>query len=455
MPEGYGDTLLRLTVRGAAGSVDLVVPAGADVESIGREYVAVVGGATPVLVSTTGKPLDRHRRLDQLGLSPGDVVVAVEDTTADPDPSDGDGRSRGTPPAAKASWPATTGVGFAAAAAVAGAMGSAGPLRTLSVGLLLLVSLVSAAVGRSPYPLLVARAMAAPAFAAAGGFLLVYSPVPGGILLAVTVGATAAAAVAALVRAGADARVEPLTRVWLVVAGAVGVAAALTLVAGAPARSLWAVLFAAAVVVARLLPYLVVDVPDETLLDLDRLAVTSWSARERPRGRRRGRLLIRPEGVAELVRSGRRLLEAGAVAVAVVASVTVVLSSLRPGSGIDALGVHLLLLFGGGALALTARSYRAAVPRAALRVPGALALVLVLAGGLSTLSGVWLAWALGGVAVVAAMVLVSAVSLGRGWRSIWWARTADVAESGCVVLCLAALPVAAGLFELVRQLPAT
>ena len=59
------------------------------------------------------------------------------------------------------------------------------------------------------------------------------------------------------------------------------------LLLGASAQGLWAVLFAAAVVAARLLPYTVVDVPDQALLDLDRLAVTAWSAREQPRGSRR------------------------------------------------------------------------------------------------------------------------------------------------------------------------
>ncbi len=452
MSEATALALLRLTVRGAAGVVDLVVPAGADLESLGREYAAAVGGVAPVLVSTTGKPLDPRRRLDQLGLSPGDVLVAVDSDAVLPDQDPRPTEAESTSRLRSGPWIGVVAVGFGVAAGVAGAVASAGPLRGASVALLLLSSLVSAAsASRSDDSFGLSLATAAPAFAAAGGFLLVRSPAPGGDLLSVTVGALAATAAAAFVRTGADRRVERLMRVWLVAGGTVSVCAALALVAGAPERSLWAVLFAGAVALGRLLPYLVVDVPDETLLDLDRLAVTSWSARDRPNRRRR--VLIRPEGVADLVREGRRLLVAGAVAVAVVASAAVALLTVAPGSGIDAIGVHLLLLFGGGALALTARSYRASVPRAALRLPGALALSLVVADALVALSGPGLAWALAGVAAAASAVLVSAVSLGRGWRSIWWARTADVVEALCVVLCVAALPVAAGLFELVRRLP--
>ena len=51
-----------------------------------------------------------------------------------------------------------------------------------------------------------------------------------------------------------------------------------------------------------LLPYLVVDVPDEALIDLDRLQNTAWSAREQPRGSRRKRVIVRPDGVAAVVR---------------------------------------------------------------------------------------------------------------------------------------------------------
>ena len=102
---------------------------------------------------------------------------------------------------------------------------------------------------------------------------------------------------------------DELAQVWLVVGGAAATLVTVFLLTGASAHGVWTVVFAAAVVAARLLPYTVVDVPDRALLDLDRLAVTAWSARERPRGGRR-RAVVRYDGVGRLVEArpgpGRR-----------------------------------------------------------------------------------------------------------------------------------------------------
>ena len=46
-------------------------------------------------------------------------------------------------------------------------------------------------------------------------------------------------------------------------------------------------------------PAVAVDVPDQYLIDLERLAVTAWSARERPHGRR-GRMVVPPPAVAHV-----------------------------------------------------------------------------------------------------------------------------------------------------------
>ena len=459
MPDLAATPTFRLTVRGAAGSVDLAVPPWADVESLGREYAGATGqSVSPVLVTTTGRTLDPSRPLHQLPVAPGDVLVALDPEAVAPQPPD----SRSTPSATAGPGPGPgsarpvlvgASVVCALAACLAGALSPSGPLRVASVVVLLLAAVASSLVAPAARGTLrTAHAMAAPAFAGAAGYLLVHSSATGGDLLALAVASTTAAVAAALVRTGADARLERLLRVWLVVAGGTAVAAAVALAVGLPGSTLWVLLFFLAVVAARLLPYLVVDVPDEVLLDIDRLAVTAWSAREAPRRGRR-RLAVRPEEVSSLLRQGRDLLVAGAVAVAAVATAATVSLVLEPRWGVEALGVRLLLLFGGAALALTARSYRAAVPRAALRLPAALAVTAVLVAGLQGLSGSWLWWSLGGLAAAAPAVVAAAVSLGRGWRSVWWARTADVVEGLSVVLCVAAFPVAVGLFDLVRQLP--
>ena len=44
------------------------------------------------------------------------------------------------------------------------------------------------------------------------------------------------------------------------------------------------------------------------------------------------------------------------------------------------------------------------------------------------------------------------LALGQGWRSVWWARLADVVEALAVVLVVAAVPLAAGIFGAVRSL---
>jgi hypothetical protein len=49
-----------------------------------------------------------------------------------------------------------------------------------------------------------------------------------------------------------------------------------------------------------------------------------------------------------------------------------------------------------------------------------------------------------GLGVVA---LVAAVATGRGWRSVWWSRRAEVAESLCGSFAFAAAVVAAGVFR--------
>ncbi len=45
---------------------------------------------------------------------------------------------------------------------------------------------------------------------------------------------------------------------------------------------------------------------------------------------------------------------------------------------------------------------------------------------------------------------LTAVSLGRGWRSVWWARVADLVEGLSIVLVVAAVPLASGFFDVVR-----
>jgi len=47
----------------------------------------------------------------------------------------------------------------------------------------------------------------------------------------------------------------------------------------------------------------------------------------------------------------------------------------------------------------------------------------------------------------AALLVVVAVATGRGWRSAWWSRRAEVAEALCGSAAVATLLVAAGVFR--------
>ena len=47
------------------------------------------------------------------------------------------------------------------------------------------------------------------------------------------------------------------------------------------------------------------------------------------------------------------------------------------------------------------------------------------------------------------------MATGRGWRSAWWARRAEVAEGLCGAAALASVFVAVGLFQRVWELTST
>jgi hypothetical protein len=49
--------------------------------------------------------------------------------------------------------------------------------------------------------------------------------------------------------------------------------------------------------------------------------------------------------------------------------------------------------------------------------------------------------------LLATLLVVVAVATGRGWRSAWWSRRAEVAEGLAGAGAIAALVVASGLFR--------
>jgi hypothetical protein len=435
---------LAVTVHGPSGAVDLVVPPEASVHDVAREYAAQCRlQFAPALHSRVGLELGADRSLAELGIRSGDVLAAggaIRGSAGDRVVRPADERAPG---AFSVAW-------FAVAVAVAALAGwfasRVGGLDTVegqvTVGLLGF----SALIGVMPVGRLSAhRMVAAPAFAAAAAYAVVWSPELQ--RLPTIVGTTAlVAALAAAVARALDVQGDEALRVWIVV----GVGLFLVTAAGALLHAgpqlVWGVLLLLATLAARFVPAMAVDVPDQYLIDLERLAVTAWSARERPHGRRRG-MVVPPAAVAHVAARGARIVTASAAGVWVVVAVSAPMLLASATLPVDRIGARVMVGLSGAALLLAARSYRHPGARALLRGAGLTcwaALTVVLLDILDTSGS--LALGLSGILLAVLLVLV-AVATGRGWRSAWWSRRAEVAEGLAGAGTIAALVVAAGLFR--------
>ncbi|MGZ4496320.1 MAG: hypothetical protein ACXVWZ_02470 [Nocardioides sp.] len=442
-----GDNL-ALSVHGPVGVVDLLVPAGAAAADVAREYAEQSGlPALPLLYTRRGAPLLPDVALADAGVTTGAVLVATSEVqrlaaaAATPDP-----RPEEDAPGA------LSGLWFAVAGSLAGLAGwfaaTSGPGTTRTSTVALLV--VAAVLGVLPVGRLAGhRALVAPAFAGAAVFALVWDPHPERLPTAIGLAALVAAVAAAVARS-LDRRYEEALQVWVTVGVALFLVTGLAALLGLPPRAPWALLLVAAMLAARFVPGFAVDVPDQYLLDLERLAVTAWSARERSPGRR-GRSVVSRAAVAAVAARGTRIVTAYAVAVlAVVALAAPLLLATTPLT-IDRVGARCLVAFAGLGLLLAARSYRHAAARVLLRTAGLVCLLALLGSlleGLSDRDGAVLA----GVAVLlAAAVLVAAVATGRGWRSAWWSRRAEIAEALAGSAAVASVLVASGVFRMLWE----
>jgi hypothetical protein len=316
-------------------------------------------------------------------------------------------------------------------------------VRTVTVGLLLACSLVGVLpLGRHARQ----RAAAAPAFAAAAAFAALYEP--GVHLLPAILGAAgiAAAVVAGIGRAVAVGSDEVST-VWIVSGLTVFACCAVPAMLGWDARVAWTLLVFLSMMAARFAPSLAVDVPDDALLDLDRLAVTAWSARDTQRRSRRGRIVVAADAMERLVHRASRIVTGAAAAILVTVLVASPLLLDAATIDLDRIGARCLVFFAGCSLLLAARSYRHAAARVLLRLAGLGALVALAvhlvsgpgAGHVDTFFYVTVA--------LGVVALAAAVATGRGWRSVWWSRRAEVAESLCGSFAFASAVVAAGVFR--------
>jgi hypothetical protein len=156
--------------------------------------------------------------------------------------------------------------------------------------------------------------------------------------------------------------------------------------------------------------------------------------------------------VADVADRGGHLVAAAAGAVLVVSLVSAPLLLWTATLPVDRVGARLEVGLVGAGVLLAARSYRHAVARGLLRLAGLAcwaALATYAAPRLSQDQLLAVALAAVGLGLV---VLAVAVATGRGWRSAWWSRRAEVLEALCGSSALAVVLVASGLFRYLWEL---
>lgn len=452
--------VVALSVHGPAGVVDLTVPAGATLADVASTYAAEAGLPQPLpLVTSTGEALELSTEVGEADLVTGAVLVAI-DPRVQPAPARRGVRTMRSAPAMTPGPASTTWLTVAVAVAVAAGWAATrlpSDERWPAVGVLI----VAAVVGCLPIGALAAsRVLAAPAFAAAACFAAVWDPAPERIPAVFGFAALAAAVTAAAARALAEpaSPANDGLRVWMGVGAGWFAVASLGALTSASPQTVWVVLFLAAVLGARFVPEFAVDVPDQYLLDLERLAVTAWSARERPSGRR-PRIVVPEQAVSAVAARGTRMIRAATVAIFVVVVIAAPLLLWTADLQFDRVGARCLVGFGGASLLLAARSYRHPLARRMLRLAGVLSLALVAAVVLGIAPA-----ALGGdgdgprglvavIAIILAPLLVLVgVLVGRGWRSAWWSRRAEVAEAISGAAAVGSVVVAVGFFRFLWEL---
>ncbi len=444
--------VVALSVHGPSGVLDLHVPVAASSLDVATEYSRQASlPSVPTLYTRLGAALPPDLSLADAGLGAGSVLVALPGGAAPPAAARrGDAarrRQRLSAGALSVLWFAVAGAAAVLAGALAATLPAGSDLRHVTIAVLI----GTAVVGAAPFgPLGAQRALVAPAFAGAAVFAITWDPAPERLPTILGVSALVAGLVAAFARA-LEPRAEEGLRVWVVVGVVLFVVTTLAALADISGQVVWAVLLLAAMLAARLVPLVAIDVPDQLLIDLERLAVTAWSARARPTGRR-GRTVVPRQAVEAVAAGGARMVTAAGVAVLVVAPVSAYLLLGEATASIDPIGARCEVGLVGAALLLAARSYRHVGARALLRTAG-LGCWAILAGVLLAVAGPDLVAVItiGAIGLGLLLVLV-AVALGRGWRSAWWSRRAEVAEGVCGALAFASVVVAGGLFRVLWEL---
>ena len=442
-----------MSIHGPLGVLDLLVPEGASMWDVAREYAEWSQlGSVPLMYDRTGTALPPDLVLADGGITTGTVLVAATGTQRPRRDRSAPRRaptSAEEPGAAATAWFCVA-AGAAVLAGWLSAQSGTADLTTPTVLVLLSGTLAGVLpVGR--YARL--RALAAPAFAAAAAYALLWDEDPLHQPTTVGAAALAAAVTAGVARALAEDADEGL-KVQIAAGGLVFAVSGLAAVVGASGSVVWSVLLLGAMLASRFVPMMAIDVPDHHLIDLERLAVSAWSAREEPRGRsgRRGRTVVSARGVVEVARRGARTTTAATAAITVVTCLSAVeLLTVVP-EDVDRIGARTMVFFVGASLLLVARSFRHVAARTLLRVSGLFCWVALARELLVGLEADRLLIVAGTASVIALVLVIAAVATGRGWRSAWWSRRAEIAESLCGAAAMASLVVSSGLFQMLWEL---
>jgi hypothetical protein len=454
--------LVGISVIGDAGRLDLGVSAWTSGDELARRYAADCACGPVELRGLDGRVLDGRHSLKELGIWRGAVVVAV--------PRADDAAAIGAPPVRLArpedapatdervrvdrdrSLPARVAT-VCVASLLIGVLGvlHGGRSSATAAGAAIVLAVLSLALTGPGRPRRCAAWWLAsvPLHVSVASAVLLTSGDPPWLMVVATA-AMAAGAAATVFRTIAPGVADVPLTAWVVTGGAVAVVSAGCLLLAWPSSVAWALLAVLGILVMRVLPSWAVRVPDAVLIEVDRLAVTAWSARERTRPRARG--LVRRGDVAAVADRGILLVGAGTAA-AVLVSATAV-TSLLVGhlSTAQTVGAHLTWLSAGTIMVLAGRARRETMVRRLQRVVGAVVLVGGTAWWLVAQGPEWQA-RIGASAVALGLVTVGvAVALGRGWSSVWWSRRAEQAETMAGIVLVAAMPLTTGLFDAVRGL---
>lgn len=208
---------------------------------------------------------------------------------------------------------------------------------------------------------------------------------------------------------------------------------------------------AAAVLVIRALPALLVTADDGYYIDYHRFMSLRWTVRGRvPKYIER----VEGERVNELVAITEFRLRAAMLVLSAVAAPGIALAvlSLMRGSFVEKIGAGVFVTMAVAGLLLISRRTVSPTLRQPPRVAALVGvlgacLALVIAGGMSDMVIVLLA---GACALVGVTIAFGSVALTRGARSLGWSRTGDIVEAIAVVLVLPAGLVAAGVIDVLR-----